>query len=44
MSPGLDTLILTLGNITNENLDPRMIVVFDNLPQDVSIDSRSAPP
>lgn len=36
-----DTLVLTLRNITNENLDPRLILVFDNLPQDVTIDSRS---
>lgn len=36
-----DTLVLTLRNITNENLDPRLILVFDNLPQNVAIDSKS---
>lgn len=37
---GTDTLTLTLRNITNENLDPRLIFVFDNLPSNVTIDPR----
>ena len=38
---GQDELILTIRNITNQNLDPRMIFVIDGLPQSVTVDQSS---
>ena len=35
---GQDELILTIRNVSGQSLDPRLIFVFDNLPQGVSID------
>ena len=35
---GQDELILTIRNITNQNLDPRMIFVVDGLPSNVTFD------
>ena len=35
---GQDELILTIRNRSGQSLDPRLIFVFDNLPQGVSVD------
>ncbi|PYT00818.1 MAG: hypothetical protein DMF63_05795 [Acidobacteria bacterium] len=35
---GQDELILSIRNISGHSLEPRLIVVFDNLPQSVTID------
>lgn len=35
---GQDELIITLRNITNQNLDPRMIFVIDGLPSNITVD------
>jgi uncharacterized repeat protein (TIGR01451 family) len=36
---GQDELTITLRNVTNQNLDPRMIFVVDGLPSNVTVDS-----